>query len=66
MRRVLHLSDLHYGKDRADLEEPLLETVDRLAPDLVAISGDFTQRARVSQFDRAQAFLDNLSIRTTR
>lgn len=62
MRRVLHLSDLHYGKDRADLEAPLLETVDRLAPDLVAISGDFTQRARVSQFDRAQAFLDKLSV----
>lgn len=36
MKRVLHLSDLHYGKDRADLEDPLLKTIDRLAPDLVA------------------------------
>lgn len=62
MRRVLHLSDLHYGKDRADLEEPLLEVVDRLAPDLVAISGDFTQRARRSQFAEARAFLERLTV----
>ncbi|GAA4221654.1 3',5'-cyclic AMP phosphodiesterase CpdA [Sagittula marina] len=62
MKRVLHLSDLHYGKDRADLEDPLLKTIDRLAPDLVAISGDFTQRARRGQFDRAATFLDRLSV----
>lgn len=62
MRRVLHLSDLHYGKDRADLEEPLLHVVDRLKPDLVAISGDFTQRARHAQFAEAKAFLDRLTV----
>ncbi|MBP0484280.1 metallophosphoesterase family protein [Sagittula salina] len=62
MRRVLHLSDLHYGKDRADLEEPLLEVVERIAPDLVAISGDFTQRARRTQFEQASAFLDRLAM----
>lgn len=62
MKRVLHLSDLHYGKDNPDLEEPLLEVIDQLAPDLVAISGDFTQRARRHQFARAQAFLDRLTV----
>ncbi|MCA8880138.1 MAG: metallophosphoesterase [Rhodobacteraceae bacterium] len=60
MRRILHLSDLHYGRDLPELEAPLLETIHQLAPDLVAISGDFTQRARVWQFDRARAFLDRL------
>ena len=62
--RILHLSDLHYGRDRLELEGPLIHTVNRLAPDLVAISGDFTQRARISQFERAQAFLDELIPRT--
>ncbi|MFW2588385.1 metallophosphoesterase family protein [Sagittula sp. SSi028] len=62
MKRVLHLSDLHYGKDRADLEEPLLDTIHQLQPDLVAISGDFTQRARRRQFARARAFLDRLQV----
>lgn len=60
MTRLVHLSDLHYGKDRAELEAPLLEAVRRIDPDLVVVSGDFTQRARVRQFDRARAFLDRL------
>ncbi len=60
MTRLLHLSDLHYGKDRAELEEPLLDAVRRTDPDLVVISGDFTQRARIGQFRRARAFLDQL------
>lgn len=60
MKRILHLSDLHYGRAREDLEQPLLDVIGRLTPDLVVISGDFTQRARVGQFARARAFLDRL------
>ena len=60
MMRLLHLSDLHFGRDRAELEAPLVSLCNGLAPDLVAISGDFTQRARVGQFARARAFLDQL------
>ncbi|PZX19637.1 3',5'-cyclic AMP phosphodiesterase CpdA [Palleronia aestuarii] len=60
MIRILHLSDLHYGRDRAELETPLVELCNDLAPDLVVISGDFTQRARISQFDRAEAFLERI------
>ncbi|MGP6088632.1 metallophosphoesterase family protein [Antarctobacter jejuensis] len=63
MTRVLHLSDLHYGKDRPELEAPLLDSVHRIDPDLVVISGDFTQRARKGQFARASAFLDRLPCR---
>ncbi|MBS8226130.1 metallophosphoesterase family protein [Vannielia litorea] len=57
MRRILHLSDLHYGKADADLEGPLLAAISKLKPDLVVISGDFTQRARRRQFRQAAAFL---------
>ncbi|MBV0913872.1 metallophosphoesterase family protein [Anianabacter salinae] len=60
MTRLVHLSDLHFGRDRDDLADPLIETVNRLAPDMVVVSGDFTQRARVSQFDRARRFLNRL------
>ncbi len=60
MSRIVHLSDLHFGRDRPELETPLVEVVNRLAPDLVAISGDFTQRARPGQFARARAFLERI------
>lgn len=60
MRRILHLSDLHYGRADPELEAPLLDVIARLSPDLVAISGDFTQRARERQFVQAAAFLSRI------
>jgi len=60
MARIAHLSDLHFGAHDpavvAGAEAWL--TVER--PDLVVISGDFTQRARREQFAEAGAFLDRL------
>lgn len=61
MTRLLHLSDLHFGRVRPDLTEPLIATINELAPDLVVVSGDFTQRARLWQFRQARAFLDRLA-----
>ena len=58
MRRLVHLSDLHFGRERPDLTGPLLEALEALAPDLVAVSGDLTQRAREREFRAARAFLD--------
>ncbi|WP_088625298.1 metallophosphoesterase [Oceanicola sp. 22II-s10i] len=60
MTRLLHLSDLHFGRDRPELLEPLLDAVNRLSPDLVAISGDLTQRARDHQFTEAREFIDRI------
>ena len=59
-RRILHVSDLHFGRDRPELLRPLIDAINRIAPDLVAVSGDFTQRARLGQFRAARAFLDRL------
>ena len=60
MRVLAHLSDLHFGRvDRAVLE-PLRRRLLELAPDLVVVSGDLTQRARTRQFREARAFLDTL------
>jgi 3',5'-cyclic AMP phosphodiesterase CpdA len=61
MRTIVHFSDLHFGRVDTRLVEPLIETVDAVAPDLVAVSGDLTQRARRSQFHQARRFLDRLS-----
>jgi 3',5'-cyclic AMP phosphodiesterase CpdA len=60
MRTVVHLSDIHFGRVDPRLVAPLLETVRALSPDLVAVSGDLTQRARRGQFAQARAFLQKL------
>ncbi|MGA9420996.1 MAG: metallophosphoesterase family protein [Rhodanobacteraceae bacterium] len=60
MRVIAHLSDLHFGRVDPAVLGPLVETVNRIGPDLIAVSGDLTQRARTSQFHAARAFLDAL------
>jgi 3',5'-cyclic AMP phosphodiesterase CpdA len=60
MRTLVHLSDLHFGRVDEQLVEPLVATVAEINPDLVAVSGDLTQRARAKQFKEARAFLDRL------
>lgn len=60
MPRLVHLSDLHFGAHDERLVEGVEERVDELKPDLVVISGDFTQRARTEQFREACEFLERL------
>ncbi len=57
MRRIVHISDLHFGRVNPALIEPLLASIARLQPDVVAVSGDLTQRATVEQFEAARDFL---------
>ncbi len=64
MRVIVHLSDLHFGALDARVVPPLVESIRAIAPNLVAISGDLTQRARRRQFAQARAFLDELGQRT--
>src|SRR5919112_3894904 len=60
MRRIVHLSDLHFGRVNPALIDPLTKLIHELQPHLVAVSGDLTQRARSYQFQQARAFLDTL------
>ena len=60
MARLIHLSDLHFGAHETKLVEAVEQQVNDYRPDLVVISGDFTQRARTSQFEEACAFLGRL------
>jgi 3',5'-cyclic AMP phosphodiesterase CpdA len=58
MRTVVHLSDLHFGRIDPAILEPLVEFIRGVKPDLVAISGDLTQRARTHEFLAAKEFLE--------
>jgi len=60
VRTLAHLSDLHFDRVDRGVLEALRRRVKALAPDLVVISGDLTQRARAHQFRAARAFLDSL------
>jgi 3',5'-cyclic AMP phosphodiesterase CpdA len=60
MRKLVHLSDLHFGRVDYGVVEPLIATVNEMKPHVVAVSGDLTQRARSHQFVEARKFLDAL------
>jgi 3',5'-cyclic AMP phosphodiesterase CpdA len=60
VRTIAHISDLHFGRTDPALLGPLRERLRDLAPDVVVVSGDLTQRARASQFEEARAYLDTL------
>jgi 3',5'-cyclic AMP phosphodiesterase CpdA len=60
MRRIVHLSDLHFGAIDDRILAPLSDAVRDARPDLVVVSGDLTQRARRREFEAAAAFLATL------
>jgi 3',5'-cyclic AMP phosphodiesterase CpdA len=59
-RTVVHLSDLHFGRVDPAILPALQRAVVVAAPDLVVVSGDITQRARVVEFKAAAHFLETL------
>lgn len=61
MRTIVHLSDLHFGRVDARIIAPLVDRINSINPDLLAVSGDLTQRARRTQFQQASTFLAQLS-----
>ncbi len=60
MARIAHLSDVHFGANDAKIVSATEAWLENNQPDLVIISGDFTQRARVEQFRAASAWLNRL------
>ena len=61
MRTLVHLSDLHFGRIDEALIAPLTAQIERMKPDVVVVSGDLTQRARIGEFREARRFLDTLA-----
>ena len=60
MARIAHLSDVHFGAHDPQVVAGAEAWLAKHRPDLVVISGDFTQRAKVEQYEEAGAFLDRL------
>lgn len=62
MRTIVQVSDLHFGAILDATLDPLVDHLQRLAPDLTIISGDLTQRATREQFTQAKAYLARLPL----
>jgi 3',5'-cyclic AMP phosphodiesterase CpdA len=60
MRRIAHVSDLHFCRIDPAVVEALVAELNADPPDLVAVSGDLTMRARRREYRAARAFLDRL------
>jgi len=60
VRTLAHVSDLHFGAVDPAVVAALEADLAAVAPDLVVVSGDLTQRGRRREFRAARAFLDRL------
>ena len=58
MKTILHLSDLHFGTESPPVLTALTRQIINMEPDVVAISGDLTQRARRREFLAAKRFIE--------
>ena len=60
--RICHLSDLHFGHHDTQLADGLADDLMSQRPDLVVVSGDFTQVGSDREFRAARAFLNTLAV----
>ncbi len=58
MRKIVHISDVHFGMADLKVVERLIESINEIGPDLLVVSGDLTQRAKSKEFAAARAMLD--------
>ncbi|MDB5686155.1 MAG: phosphohydrolase [Rhizorhabdus sp.] len=60
MARIAHLSDIHFGANDPRIVLATEAWLQQRRPDLIIISGDLTQRARIEQFRAASAYVNRL------
>ena len=61
MRKIAHISDLHFGRHDPRIADRLLQSLSSHDPDLIVISGDLTQRAKRDEFIEAERFLRRIN-----
>jgi 3',5'-cyclic AMP phosphodiesterase CpdA len=61
MTTLLQVSDTHFGTEQAPVVSALISLSHELAPDVLVVSGDITQRARRGQFRAARNFVDAIA-----
>lgn len=60
MKTIVHISDLHFGREDPEVADGLIKDIQKINPTLIVNSGDFTQRARRKQFKLAANFISRL------
>src|SRR5687767_5293833 len=61
MVTILHASDIHFGEPyNPVMGEAFLKIARTVKADLIVVSGDFTQRAKVHEYEAARKWLDAL------
>ena len=61
MRKILHISDLHFGSPYVpEVGEALQKIAPTLEPEAIVVSGDLSQRAKRHEFEEARRFLERL------
>jgi 3',5'-cyclic AMP phosphodiesterase CpdA len=60
LRTIAHISDIHFDLIEPAVVEAVVSDLTELAPSLVVMSGDFTQRARAKQYQQAHNFMKRL------
>lgn len=61
MSVILHASDLHFGKADPNVVEAFYHEIERQKPDLVILSGDFTQVGSREEFILARDFISRIT-----
>ncbi|MGI8650879.1 MAG: metallophosphoesterase family protein [Rubrobacter sp.] len=62
MTKIIHISDLHFGRPAvSERLDALKAQVNALSPDAIAVSGDLTQRCTNREFVQAREYLESLS-----
>lgn len=62
MTLLLHVSDPHFGTERANVATALQALLREQRPDVLLLSGDITQRATRAQFAAARVFVEHLQV----
>jgi 3',5'-cyclic AMP phosphodiesterase CpdA len=60
MRRVVQISDLHFGNNDPSLLTPLRDAIAAINPDVLVVSGDLVEHASKAEFRQARDFLETL------
>ncbi len=61
MPSFVHLSDIHFGpRHDAHLADVIVSEINGLNPDIVVLSGDFTLRGRIHEYETAREFLKRI------
>ena len=63
VKRIAHLSDLHFGAiDDNNIVKALIDSIRSIQADLIVVSGDLTQRAKPKQFIQASIFCSSFEV----